>query len=146
MKKITILLLMIIALYPVNVRASVPRTMSVKVYGHGKRYRADVYWRSDKIASYKFNRKPKIKFVPANKLTYKMLVTRRNKVLYIEYFTGTQLNADGDGAIDINSYYNYVSYRRCGFHTGDKIRTYCVYNPYTNYVDDISERYDELIK
>lgn len=145
MKKLFVLFAMVIMMHSATSAAAVPHTMSVKVSGHGKRYTASVYWRDEKIASYKFSRKPMIRIVESDKLTSRMLTTRKNKVLYIEYFVGKQINKEGDGRIDTNRKYNYVSYKRSGFHKGDKIRTYCVYNPHTNYEDDISERYDELV-
>ena len=153
MKKFIILVLMIVALFPVNVQAAQARTiqttryrsMTVKTIKIGKRYRADVYWRSEKIASYKFNHKPKVKFVKFDRLNFDMLASRKN-TLYIEITTGKQINAKGDGKVDTDDWHNYISYKRCRFKKGDRIRTYCIFNPYTQWEDDIIERYDEKIR
>ena len=153
MKKIIILVLMIVALFPVNVQAAQARTiqttryrsMTVKTIKIGKRYRADVYWRSEKIASYKFNCKPKVKFIKFYRQNFDMLASRKN-TLYIEITTGKQINAKGDGKVDTDDWHNYISYKRCGFKKGDRIRTYCIFNPYTQWEDDIIERYDEKIR
>lgn len=153
MKKIIILVLMIVTLFPVNVQAAQARTIQTTRYGSmkvktikiGKRYRADVYWRSEKIASYKFNRKPKVKFIKFDRLNFDMLASRKN-TLYIEITTGKQINAKGDGKVDTDDWHNYISYKRCGFKKGDRIRTYCIFNPYTQWEDDIIERYDEKIR
>ena len=152
MKRFLILVLMVVCLFPVNAQAKQGRRIDQKKYCSmrtqtiktGKKYRVDVFWRWEKISSYMFNQKPQVKFIKNDKLTRKMLVNRKNKILYIEVDTGTQINEKGDGKIDTkNPYYNYISYKRCGFKKGDRIRTYCIYNPYTNWEDDIIERYDE---
>jgi len=150
MKRFIIALLIVVSLFSVNVQAAKPKTtkyksMTVKTIKQGKRYRADCYWRGEKIASYKFNRKPKIKFINFNDLSFEMLASRKN-ILYIEITTGTQINAKGDGKVDTDDWHDYISYKRCGFKKGDRIRTYCIFNPYTQWEDDIVERYDEVIK
>lgn len=61
----------------------------------------------------------------------------------------TNRNQKGDGVIlntsDIT--HNYISYRNVDFetHDGTIILTYFVYNPNTNYIDDIIERYDFVL-
>lgn len=150
MKRFIILLMIVVSLCSVNVQAKTPtvtkyKSMTVKVTKKGKRYRADCYWRREKISSYRFNRKPKIRFINFNKLTWEMLESRKD-TLYIEITTGTQINAKGDGKVDTDDWHDYISYKRCGFKKGDRIRTYCIFNPYTQWEDDIVERYDEVIK
>lgn len=155
MKKFLLLMLIVVCLFPMNAHAKTAerqieqktyfsmRTKTVKI---GNRYRVDVFWRGKKIANYKFNCKPQVQFIMHDQLTWKMLERRKNKVLFIEISKGTQLNTKGDGKIETKDpYYNYISYKRCGFRKGDKIRTYCIFNPYTNWEDDVIERYDEKI-
>lgn len=86
---------------------------------------------------------PEIKTVviDSNKLTHKMLVTRKKKhIMYIEICKGTVKNKKKDGKLSDGSYISYKKVKGC--HKGDKIMTYCVYNPFTNYDDDIIERWD----
>lgn len=111
-------------------------------------YKVKVYWKGERIATYKFQEKPKVKFIYTDMLDYEMLTERKEKnILYIEINYGTCLNANGDGKIDtIDSYYNYISYRSMeGVKAGDRIITYCIYNPYTTWYDDIAERYDDFL-
>ena len=89
---------------------------------------------------------PEIKTVviDSNKLTHKMLVTRKKKhIMYIEICKGTVKNKKKDGRLSNGSYISYKKVKGC--HKGDKIMTYCVYNPFTNYDDDIIERWDFII-
>ena len=86
---------------------------------------------------------PSIKTVVinSNKLTHKMLVTRKKKhIMYIEVCKGIVTNKKKDGKLSGGEYISYKSVKGC--HKGDKITTYCVYNPFTNYDDDIIERWD----
>lgn len=74
-----------------------------------------------------------------------------NDSVIVERVVGmvTNRNREGDGIIlntsDTN--YNYISYRSVDFeiHNGTIILTYLIYNPNTNYVDDIIERYDYIL-
>ena len=89
---------------------------------------------------------PSIKTVviDSNKLTHKMLVTRKKKhIMYIEICKGTVKNKKKDGRLSNDRYISYKSVKGC--HKGDKIMTYCVYNPFTNYDDDVIERWDFII-
>lgn len=86
---------------------------------------------------------PEIKTVviDSRKLTHKMLVTRKKKhIMYIEVCKGTVKNKKKDGRLSNGSYISYKKVKGC--HKGDKIITYCVYNPFTNYDNDIIERWD----
>ena len=79
--------------------------------------------------------------IDSRKLTHKMLVTRKKKhIMYIEVCKGTVKNKKKDGKLSDGSYISYKKVKGC--HKGDKIMTYCVYNPFTNYDDDIIERWD----
>lgn len=102
-----------------------------------------VKWDGKVIRWYDFN--GKVKLVPERKLTVHMLEKRKNRILYIEKITGRVLNNRLDGRTTNG---NYISYRslKGKVRKGDKVITYCVYNPYTHWFDDIDERYDVVIK
>lgn len=101
-----------------------------------------VKWNGKKIHSYKFRGKTKI--VSERKLTEKMLLRRKNKTLYIERIIGKVVNNRLDGETTEG---HYMSYRclRGKAHKGDVIITYCIYNPFTKWIDDIDERYDIIL-
>lgn len=80
-------------------------------------------------------------------LTGEML-ENRNGIIYIEVLWGIVLNDDGDGRVLSTSdpFYNYISYKYVdGATTGNIILTYLIYNPETNYVDDVIARVDYII-
>lgn len=152
MKKIIIIITLLILFIPVIPSQS--KTVSTKTYGnniklitqkkgYGK-YTVSVYWKNKRYNTYGFTRQPKIKFISIKKLTYKQLVSRKKtNTLYVEISIGRQINRYGDGKI-LNTPrpgYDYIRYH--GFHKGDIIRTYCIYNPYNNWEDDIIDRFDE---
>lgn len=60
----------------------------------------------------------------------------------VEVSTGTVLDAEGNGRLDIDPPYNYISYKRLGFEPGTHVVTYCVYALHSDGVDDIIARYD----
>lgn len=122
--------------------------MTVKTVKKKGKYVSRVYWKGKRITQFKFKKKPKVKFISTDKLTTKKLTNRKDKTLYIEVMSGTVLNKNGDGRVDTKDpYYDYISYKGIkGIKKGDRIRTFCVYNPHNNYEDDIVERYDEFIK
>ncbi|MDD5980145.1 MAG: hypothetical protein PUC23_03435 [bacterium] len=79
----------------------------------------------------------------------RVLENRKGKnITIVERVIGkvTNLDKNGDGIIlsTSDSTYNYISYRGLDFETNDEtiILSYLVYNPDTNYTDDIVERYD----
>lgn len=61
--------------------------------------------------------------------------------------TNREQNGDGIVLNTSDTEYNYISYRSVDFETcdGTIILTYFIYNPGTDYVDDIMERYDFLL-
>lgn len=91
---------------------------------------------------------PITRVIDCNKLTEKMLTHRSNKkrhIMYIERIigkvtdnekNGTVLNPPEDGGYYI-SYASVADARK-----GDLIITYCVYDPYSNWDDDVIERWD----
>lgn len=101
-----------------------------------------IKWNGKKIHSYRF--KGKVKIVPERKLTEKMLLRRKNKTLYIERIIGKVINNRLDGETTEGHYMCYKSLKG-KVHKGDVVITYCVYNPFTRWIDDIDERYDIIL-
>ena len=88
-----------------------------------------------------------IEIVEASELDADVLQTRNGKLI-IERCIGIVDNAEtGDGHVlneDPNC--NYISYRGVpGVLTGNVVCTYFIYNPDTNYIDDILLRFDYII-
>lgn len=67
----------------------------------------------------------------------------RNGKIVIEVSNGTVLDNEGNGQ-DICGY--YIKYNSNRFSAGDQVQSVFVYNPETNYIDDIISRTDTLIK
>ena len=67
----------------------------------------------------------------------------RNGKIIIEVSNGTVLDNNGNGQ-DTCGY--YVKYDSSRFSAGDEVQSIFVYNPDTNYIDDIIYRIDTLIK
>ena len=67
----------------------------------------------------------------------------RNGKIIIEVSNGTVLDNNGNGQ-DTCGY--YVKYDSSRFSAGDEVQSVFVYNPETNYIDDIIYRIDTLIK
>lgn len=70
------------------------------------------------------------------------LETRNGKIV-IEVSSGTVLDDEGHGR-DICGY--YIKYDSSRFSAGDQVQSVFVYNPDTNYIDDIVFRTDALMK
>lgn len=70
------------------------------------------------------------------------LETRDGKII-IEVSSGTVLDNEGNGQ-DICGY--YIKYDSSRFSAGDQVQSAFVYNPETNYIDDIVFRTDTLIQ
>lgn len=71
----------------------------------------------------------------------KTLETRNGKII-IEISSGTVIDDDGNGQ-DICG--NYIKYDPDRFSAGDHVQSIFVYNPETNFIDDIISRTDTLI-
>ena len=91
---------------------------------------------------------PITRVIDCDKLTEKMLTHRNNKkrhIMYIERIVGRVTDNKKNGKIlnpPVDGGY-YISYKSVkGARKGDLIVTYCVYNPYTNWDDDVIERWD----
>ena len=89
---------------------------------------------------------PMVKVIDCNDLTEEMLTTRtEHNVMYIERIIGKVTDNAKNGKVlnppeDGGYYISYTSVADA--RKGDLIITYCVYNPYTNYDDDVIERWD----
>lgn len=89
---------------------------------------------------------PVEKVIDCNDLTEEMLTTRKeDNIMYIERIIGVVTDDEKNGKIlnppmNGGCYINYTSVD--GARKGDYIVTYCVYNPYSNYDDDVIERWD----
>lgn len=102
-----------------------------------------VKWNNRVIRWYDFH--GKVKIVNGNQLTEHKLIKRKNSVLYIERIVGQVVNKRLDGRTSDGYYISYKSLKGKA-HKGNVVITYCVYNPYTHWIDDIDERYDIIIK
>ena len=84
----------------------------------------------------------------SNDLTLDMLENRNGQVI-IERCYGVVIDAENGACKVLNPYdedYDYISYSRCeGVRGGTLMMTYLVYDPDTNYFDDIMERYDCVV-
>ena len=91
---------------------------------------------------------PITKVIDCDKLTEKMLTHRSSKkrhIMYIERIVGRVTDNKKNGKV-LNPPKNggyYISYRSVkNARKGDLVITYCVYNPFSNYDDDVIERCD----
>ena len=90
----------------------------------------------------------KIQIIESSELTFEIL-ENRNGAIIIEECIGTVITSKGDGEIlnPNNPTHNYISYKCVeNANVGDMILTYFIYNPETNYIDDILYRFDYIIK
>ena len=71
------------------------------------------------------------------------IIENRNGKIIIEMVDATVLDDDGNGS---DSFGFYVKYDSGRFSKGDKVRSVFVYNPDTNYLDDIVCRVDQLME
>mgnify|MGYP000790079153 FL=1 len=89
---------------------------------------------------------PITKVIDCNDLTEEMLTTRtEHNVMYIERIIGKVTDNEKNGTVlnppeDGGYYISYASVEDA--RKGDLIITYCVYNPFSNYDDDVIERWD----
>lgn len=89
---------------------------------------------------------PMVKVIDCNDLTEEMLTTRTERnIMYIERIIGKVTDNEKNGKVlnppvDGGYYISYASVK--GARKGDVIITYCVYNPFSNYDDDVIERWD----
>ena len=82
----------------------------------------------------------------SSELTEDILANRQGKLI-IEKCVGTVLDDEKNGEIqNADSDYNYISYTDVNCTKGDTVTTYLIYNPKTNYIDDVIERFDYVQK
>ena len=94
----------------------------------------------------KKNQYDEYEFYETSELNSDVLQHRNGKVI-IERCVGVVISDGKDGKIlnSSDAAHNYISYAGVkGAKKGDKIVTYFVYDPETNYEDDILERYDYI--
>lgn len=75
-------------------------------------------------------------------LTAETIVNRNGKII-IEIIRGTCVGENGEGITDEGYYITYA--HTPGFQVGARYESYCIYNPATDFIDDIIERYDFCI-
>lgn len=71
------------------------------------------------------------------------ILENRNGKIIIEVIEATVLDDEGNGSDQFGFYVKYDSKR---FSKGDKVQSVFVYNPDSNYIDDILYRVDSLIE
>lgn len=71
------------------------------------------------------------------------ILENRNGNIIIEVIEATVLDDEGNGSDQFGFYVKYDSKR---FSKGDKVQSVFVYNPDSNYIDDILYRVDSLIE
>lgn len=93
-----------------------------------------------------------IKIYDTELITPEIIENRKNSNnTIVERIIGvvTDADAEGDGVVLFHGKsdeYNYISYAGLeDTQLGTIVLTYCLYNPETNYIDDILERYDYII-
>lgn len=69
-------------------------------------------------------------------------ITHRNGKIIIQVVQGTVISDNGDGELDTGGYIKYDA----DLKQGDRVETVLVYNPATNFDDDVIYRADTLIK
>lgn len=69
-------------------------------------------------------------------------ITHRNGKIIIQVVQGTVISDNGDGELDTGGYIKYDA----DLKQGDRVETVLVYNPATNFDDDVMYRADTLIK
>lgn len=74
----------------------------------------------------------------SSELTEDILANRQGKLI-IEKCIGTVTDDERNGVLNDGS---YISYENVDCTKGDTITTYLIYNPDTNYTDDVIDRFD----
>lgn len=88
-----------------------------------------------------------IEVYDSSELTLEMLQNRNGKII-IEKCIGMVTSSEGDGKVlnYTNPDYYYINYSDVeNIREGTIVLTYFIYNPDTNYEDDILERFDYII-
>ena len=85
--------------------------------------------------------------IDTSKLTYKAITHRKGTVI-VERVIGKVITDQKDGRVlnqGANTEYNSISYRSVDCKKGDIIVTYVLYNPETNWDDDVLARWDYVL-
>lgn len=69
-------------------------------------------------------------------------ITHKDGKIIIQIVQGTVISDNGDGELDTGGYIKYDA----DLKQGDRVETVLVYNPATNFDDDVMYRADTLIK
>ena len=69
-------------------------------------------------------------------------ITHKDGKIIIQVVQGTVISGNGDGELDTGGYIKYDA----DLKQGDRVETVLVYNPATNYADDVMYRADTLIE
>ena len=86
-----------------------------------------------------------IEVVNASELTLKELENRNGKLI-IERVVGVVKDAETGAGYELDNINYYISYANTkGIKNGDIVCSYFIYNPDTNYADDIIMRFDYVI-
>ena len=78
----------------------------------------------------------------SSELTEDILANRQGKLI-IEKCIGTVIDDEKNGSLEDES---YISYESVDCTKGDTITTYLIFNPETNYTDDVIKRFDYIQK
>lgn len=78
----------------------------------------------------------------SSELTEDVLANRQGKLI-IEKCIGTVIDDEKNGSLEDGS---YISYADVDCVKGDTVITYLIYNPNTNYIDDVIDRIDFVQK
>ena len=81
-------------------------------------------------------------FYDSSELTEDILANRQGKLI-IEKCIGTVTDDEKNGSLEDGS---YISYADVDCSKGDTVITYLIYNPETNYTDDVVDRFDFVQK
>lgn len=114
---------------------------TISVHQNGKK--TLVKWNGKTICSFRFT--GKVQIISERKLTNRKKMNRKDKVLYIERVVGTVTDDLGNGRTS-NGYYMCYRTSLKKAQKGDVVVSYCVYNPFTRWIDDITERYDAVLR
>lgn len=69
-------------------------------------------------------------------------ITHRDGKIIIQVVQGTVISDNGDGELDTGGYIKYDD----DLEIGDRVETVLIYNPTTNYTDDVMYRADTLVE
>ena len=143
------------------------KTMSTQPKPNAKQYLAvndiqsiDYYTSENKLnintSSDSYDFEPTINVIPSktetdnicqlydsSELTEDVLANRQGKLI-IEKCIGTVIDDEKNGSLEDGSYISYTDVDDCT--KGDTVITYLIFNPDTNYVDDVIERFDYIQK